>query len=169
MIGHLLANDCRFRNFTLSFWVKSNWPTIRRDRERKRERDKEKALDPMEGVLTETSDLNVVLETITSQKSHSSLKPVEKETTAKDTTKKAVEVPKPIDNNVYKDYNNQTREVFIDRMIEGPLERGKITLSVKDLGIYPRNAMRWWKHYQETGVAYKKSQKNPGQPNSFTP
>jgi hypothetical protein len=23
--GSLLANDCRFRNFTLSFWAKSNW------------------------------------------------------------------------------------------------------------------------------------------------
>jgi hypothetical protein len=25
MIGRLLTNDCRFRNFTLSFWAKSNW------------------------------------------------------------------------------------------------------------------------------------------------
>jgi hypothetical protein len=42
----------------------------------------------MEGVLTEISDPNVVLETITSQKSYLSLKPAEKETTAKDTIKK---------------------------------------------------------------------------------
>ncbi|KAG1470494.1 hypothetical protein G6F56_002655 [Rhizopus delemar] len=55
-------------------------------------------------------------------------------------------------------------------MIEGPMEREKVTLHAKDLGINPRTAMRWWKYYEETGeVAYKKSQRNSGQPNSFTP
>ncbi|KAG0879399.1 hypothetical protein G6F16_000201 [Rhizopus arrhizus] len=55
-------------------------------------------------------------------------------------------------------------------MIEGPTERGKVTLHAKDLGINPRTAMCWWKHYQETGkVAYKKLQRNPGRPNSLTP
>jgi transposase len=55
-------------------------------------------------------------------------------------------------------------------MIEGPTERGKVTLHAKDLGINPRTAMRWWKHYQETGkVVYKKLQRNPGLPNSLTP
>lgn len=50
------------------------------------------------------------------------------------------------------------------------MERGKVILHAKDLGINPRTAMRWWKHYQETGeVAYKKSQRNPGRSNSFTP
>jgi hypothetical protein len=48
----------------------------------------------MEGVLTEISDSSVVLETITSQKSYLSLKPAEKETTAKYSTKKAIEVVK---------------------------------------------------------------------------
>jgi hypothetical protein len=48
----------------------------------------------MEGVLTEISDPNVILETITSQKSYLSLKPAEKETTAKDSTKKAIKVVK---------------------------------------------------------------------------
>ena len=48
----------------------------------------------MEGVLTEISDPNVILETITSQKSYLSLKPAEKETTGKDSTKKAIEVVK---------------------------------------------------------------------------
>ncbi|KAG2230730.1 hypothetical protein INT48_004783 [Thamnidium elegans] len=75
----------------------------------------ERVFDPMEGVLTEVSDPNVVLETITSQKSYLSLKPVEKETPANNTIKKVVELIKPIDNDVYKDYNDQTR----DRMIEG--------------------------------------------------
>src|SRR6478609_5682072 len=101
-------------------------------------KDGERVFDPMEGVLTEVSDPNVVLETITSQKSYLSLKPVEKETPANNTIKKVVELTKPINNGVYKDYNDQTREVFIDRMIEGPMERGKVTLHAKDLRINPR-------------------------------
>ncbi|KAG1137121.1 hypothetical protein G6F37_011468 [Rhizopus arrhizus] len=36
-------------------------------------------------------------------------------------------------------------------MIEGLTERGKVNLHAKDLGINPRTAMCWWKHYQETG------------------
>ncbi|KAG1149536.1 hypothetical protein G6F37_002681 [Rhizopus arrhizus] len=55
-------------------------------------------------------------------------------------------------------------------MIKDPTERGKVALYAKDLGINPRTAMRWWKHYQKTGkVVYKKLQKNPGRPNSLTP
>lgn len=49
----------------------------------------EKVVDLMEGVLTEISDSNVVLKTITSQTSYLSLKPEEKKTTAKYTIKKA--------------------------------------------------------------------------------
>ncbi|KAG0797195.1 hypothetical protein G6F57_000562 [Rhizopus arrhizus] len=41
-------------------------------------------------------------------------------------------------------------------MIEGLTERGKVTLHAKGLGINPRTAMRWWKHYQETGKALKR-------------
>ncbi|KAG0733113.1 hypothetical protein G6F33_013391 [Rhizopus arrhizus] len=55
-------------------------------------------------------------------------------------------------------------------MIEGPTERGKVILHAKNLGINPRTAMRWWKHYQGTGkIVYKKLQRSPGQPNSLTP
>jgi hypothetical protein len=57
-------------------------------------KDGERVFDPMEGILTEISDPNVILETITSQKSYLSLKPAEKETTAKYSTKKAIEVVK---------------------------------------------------------------------------
>jgi hypothetical protein len=46
----------------------------------------------MEGVFPEISDPSVVLETITSQKSYLSLKPAEKETTEKHSTKKAIKV-----------------------------------------------------------------------------
>jgi transposase len=77
---------------------------------------------------------------------------------------------KPIDSGIYKDYNDQTKEVFFDRLIEGPKERGKVTSHAKDLGINPRTAMRWWKHYKEIGkVAYKKSERNFGRPKSLTP
>ena len=48
----------------------------------------------MEGILTKISDPNVILETITSQKSYLSLKPAEKETTVKDSTKKTIEAVK---------------------------------------------------------------------------
>ena len=65
-----------------------------------------RVFDPMEGVLTDISDPSVVLETIASQKSFLILKPAEKENTAKDTTKRAVEVVKSIDNSVYKDYKD---------------------------------------------------------------
>ncbi|KAI7900864.1 uncharacterized protein BX663DRAFT_400975, partial [Cokeromyces recurvatus] len=54
----------------------------------------ERVFDPMGGVLTDISNTSVVLEAITSQKSYLSLKPAEKETTAKYTTKRAVEVVK---------------------------------------------------------------------------
>jgi hypothetical protein len=57
-------------------------------------KDGERVLDPMEGVLTEISDPNVILETITSQKPYLSLKSAEKETTAKDSTKKTIKVVK---------------------------------------------------------------------------
>jgi len=48
----------------------------------------------MEGMLTEISYPNVILESTTSQKSYLYLKPAEKETTTKDSTKKAIEVVK---------------------------------------------------------------------------
>lgn len=59
-----------------------------------------RVFDPIEGVLTEVSDPNEVLETITSQKSYLSVKPAEKETSANNTIKKFVELTKPIANGV---------------------------------------------------------------------
>ena len=54
----------------------------------------ERVFDLMQGMLTEISEPNVVLETITSQKTYLGLKPAEKETTEKYSTKKAIEVVK---------------------------------------------------------------------------
>lgn len=53
-------------------------------------------------------------------------------------------------------------------MIEGPMERRKVTLHAKDPRINPLTAMRWWKHYEIGKVVHKKSQRNPSRPNSFT-
>lgn len=64
--------------------------------------------DLMEDVLPEIGNPNVVLETIPSQKSYLNLKPAKKETAAK----RAVEVAKLIDKIIYKDYNDQAREVY---------------------------------------------------------
>ncbi|KAG2237673.1 hypothetical protein BDF21DRAFT_378190 [Thamnidium elegans] len=79
--------------------------------------------------LAEITHSNVVLETISSQKSYLSLKPAEKGTITKDVTAKTVEMVKLTGSSVYKDYNDQTRELFIDRMIESPMEKGKVTLT----------------------------------------
>ncbi|KAG0747692.1 hypothetical protein G6F16_007295 [Rhizopus arrhizus] len=121
----------------------------------------------MESMLTEISDPNVVLETITSQKSYLSLKPAEKETTAKDSIKKAMEVVK-------KAASTKTTTTKPERYLltecSRVLRKEKVTLHAKDLGINSRTAMRWWKHYQETGkLAYEKWQRNLGLPNSLTP
>lgn len=63
--------------------------------------DGERVFDSMEGVLTEITDSNVVVETITSQKSYLSYKPEEKEMTTKDMTIKTVEVAKPATSTIY--------------------------------------------------------------------
>lgn len=80
-------------------------------------------------MLTEITNSNVVLKTITSQKSYLSLKPAEKGATTKDMAINTIEVVKSVGSNIYKDYNDQTREVFIDRTIESPMGRGKVTLT----------------------------------------
>ncbi|KAG1455734.1 hypothetical protein G6F56_006996 [Rhizopus delemar] len=54
--------------------------------------------------------------------------------------------------------------------MKDPKERGKVNSHAKDLRINPPTAMYWWKHYGEIGkVAYKKSERNFGRPNSLTP
>lgn len=47
----------------------------------------------------------------------------------------------------YNDYNDMTREKFIDRMLESPEEKGRIPRFAKELDIETRTARRWREHY----------------------
>ena len=122
----------------------------------------EKVYDPMEGILTDVSDPNIVLENITSREKYLSAKRPEKsrEPTPIKKQLKHEELRKATS---YKNYNDLTRETFIDRMLEQPVERGAVSRVAKDLNINYRTALRWWHLYNETEeVAYKKSEQNAG-------
>ncbi|KAL0083056.1 hypothetical protein J3Q64DRAFT_1814845 [Phycomyces blakesleeanus] len=109
----------------------------------------------MEDVLTKVSDPNVVLEPITSQRSYLSLKLAERENTTNETIKKTIKMTKIFDSSIYKNY------IYIDRVIEGPKERGTVTLHTENIGINPRTALHVWQHYAEIKeVVYKKKTKN---------
>ncbi|EIE83663.1 hypothetical protein RO3G_08368 [Rhizopus delemar RA 99-880] len=47
------------------------------------------------------------------------------------------------ESSVYKDHNDQTREILINQMIEDPTAREKVILHAKDLGVNSRAVMRW--------------------------
>lgn len=125
-----------------------------------------KVYDPMEGILTEINDPNVILQRVTTgQSTWKELKLPERIAVEK--------IPKIGKNKkskqAYKQYSDRQREDFIDRMIESAQERGLATKFAKELGIEPRVAQRWWKAYKETGEApYKKSISNPGPKSTFT-
>lgn len=91
--------------------------------------------------MTKVNDPNISLKTITSQKflpeTQTSIK---KNHTKK--KKKPVKVAKSLSDGIHKDCSDQAREIFIDRMIKGHMERGKVTSHAKNLGINPRTAMR---------------------------
>lgn len=79
-----------------------------------------KVFDPMEDVLTQITDPNVVLETIATHSSYlEARKSIEEKNVKKsnDVEPKAVMKPK-LKQNMYNDYSDNTREVFIDRMLE---------------------------------------------------
>ena len=58
---------------------------------------------------------------------------------------------------------------IIDRMIEGPVKRGRKAAVARELGVKYTTAKRRWEHYQETGeVPYKKSEKNIERPRTLT-
>ncbi|KAG1399155.1 hypothetical protein G6F60_007902 [Rhizopus arrhizus] len=125
----------------------------------------------MKDVLTQITDPNVVLETIATQSSYlEARKSIEERNVKKidDVEPKAATKPK-LKQNMYNDYSDNTREVFIDRMLEIAEERGRIVRFAKELDVEPRTARRWWKRYQETNeVSYKLSKNNVGRPSSFT-
>jgi hypothetical protein len=95
----------------------------------------------MEGVLTDVSDPNVILEKITSKQNYLSVKHPEK-TVEETLVRRQPKAEKPKSANSYNDYSDFTRETFIDRMLEQPLERGLVTKVAKDLNINYRTALR---------------------------
>jgi transposase len=130
----------------------------------------EKVVDPMEGVLTDIIDPNIVLATITSQAAYLAAKPDDiKDTEMGDGSANKVKLAKAPVNSTYRNYDEHTREKFIDRMIEGPVKRGRKAAIARELGVKYITAKRWWEHYEETGeVPYKKSERNIGRPRTFT-
>ncbi|ORE10748.1 hypothetical protein BCV72DRAFT_220856 [Rhizopus microsporus var. microsporus] len=111
----------------------------------------ERVYDSMEGVLTEITGSNIVLETITSRRSYLANKPAEKDIIVKETKETKNLDDKSAKSAVYNTYTDKQREDFIDKMIEHPEEKGNITKFSKELLINPRTAERWWKTYKKTG------------------
>ncbi|KAI7898844.1 uncharacterized protein BX663DRAFT_232448 [Cokeromyces recurvatus] len=124
----------------------------------------ERVVDPMEDVLTDIIDPNIVLATLTSQAAYLAAKPEDiKVTKMKDVPANKVKLAKSPTNSTYRNYDDRTREKFIERMIKGPVKRGRVSAVARDLGITLTTANRWRKLYQKTDdVPYKKSEKNVG-------
>jgi hypothetical protein len=122
-----------------------------------------KVLDPMEDVLTQITDPNIVLETITLQNSYLETRKSIEEKIVKESNDiklKAV---------TYNKYSNKIRWVFIDRMLESAEEKGRIVKFAKELGIEPRAARRWWERYQKHIKCHINFQKRmPSCTSSFT-
>ncbi|KAG2215202.1 hypothetical protein INT46_001478 [Mucor plumbeus] len=99
----------------------------------------------MEGVLTHVDDPSIVLETITSRQTYLGVKRPEK--FVEQSSVKKQSKPSKLKPSV-KLYNNDSdfaREMFIDRMLENPQERGLVVKVARDLNSNYRTALRWWK------------------------
>ncbi|KAI8093962.1 hypothetical protein BDF21DRAFT_331918 [Thamnidium elegans] len=105
----------------------------------------DKVVDPMEGVLTDITDPNIVLVTITSREAYLATKPKDddKDTEMVDISMIEVKVAKAPVNSTYINYDGHTREKFIDRMIEGPVRRGRVAEVARQFGIAYNTANRW--------------------------
>ncbi|KAG1607144.1 hypothetical protein G6F46_012510 [Rhizopus delemar] len=129
----------------------------------------EKVYDPMEDVLTQIDDPNIVLETITNRETYLSAKRPEKATGEPSVTKPLKSSNLTKSTKSYSIYSDTTRESFIDRMLEQPQERGLVAKVARELNVKYRTALNWWHIYEETeGVPYKNSEKNSGPKSSFT-
>ncbi|KAG1449524.1 hypothetical protein G6F56_008615 [Rhizopus delemar] len=107
--------------------------------------------DPMKDVLTEVIDSNIILETLTNQKTYFDQKPLEKL------------VVDNLTSAIKKENNSLTK------MIECAQEKGAAARVARSMGINVRNAQRWWKQYREDGtMPYKKSSEMKGRPSTFT-
>ncbi|KAI8076661.1 uncharacterized protein B0P05DRAFT_471648, partial [Gilbertella persicaria] len=88
----------------------------------------EKVVDPMEGILTDIIDPSIILTTITSQQAaYLAAKPEDiKYTEMEEGPDNKVKLAKAPVNSTYRNYDDHMREEFIDRMIEGPVKRGRL-------------------------------------------
>ncbi|KAL0080036.1 hypothetical protein F4703DRAFT_1910283 [Phycomyces blakesleeanus] len=84
--------------------------------------------------------------TITSQAAFLTAKHEDKDTEIQDIPVNKIKSAKSTVNSTYRSYDDHTREEFINRMIEGPVKRGRETEK----------------------VPYKKLEKNLGRPSGFT-
>ncbi|KAI9004282.1 hypothetical protein CLU79DRAFT_806797 [Phycomyces nitens] len=109
----------------------------------------------MEDVLTKVNDPNIVLETLTNQKTYLDQKPLEKLVVDKVTNGVKSE-NRTTTVSVYTNYSDKEREQFIDKMIECAQEKGAAARVARSMGINVRNAQRWWKHEMK------------GRPSNFT-
>ncbi|KAG1441614.1 hypothetical protein G6F56_011398 [Rhizopus delemar] len=97
--------------------------------------------DPVEDVLTEVNDPNIVLETLTNQKTYFDQKPLEKLVVDKVTNGVKSE-KRTTTVSVYTNYSDKEREQFIDKMIECAQEKGAAARVARSMGINVRNAQR---------------------------
>lgn len=98
-----------------------------------------KVFDPMEEVLMQVTDPNIVLQTVTSQKTYLSNRKHVSKTVAKASAVNP-KPKKPERKSVYKDYSNKTREIFINRMIEHPEEIRIAARFARELDVNERTA-----------------------------
>ena len=97
----------------------------------------------MEGVLTDITDPNIALATITNRAAYLATNPEDdKDTGMGDVSMNKVKVAKAPVNSTYINYDDHTREKFIDKMIEGPVQRGRVAAVVRQFGIAPSAATR---------------------------
>jgi hypothetical protein len=101
---------------------------------------RDKALDPMKGILTETADLNIVLQMITSRQTCLAFNPANK-IVEKEFAKQPKAVKSPT--SIYNKHNDREKERPIDRMIETPEVKGKIARFAREFDINSRTAERW--------------------------
>ncbi|KAI8094384.1 hypothetical protein BDF21DRAFT_458792 [Thamnidium elegans] len=74
-----------------------------------------------------------VLGTITSHTAYLTAKPEDdKDTEMGDVSINKIKVAKAPVNSTYRNYDDRTREEFIDRMMEGPAKRGRVTAVARE-------------------------------------
>lgn len=93
--------------------------------------NKTKVYDPMEGVLTDVTDSNIVLETITSRYTYLKLKPSDSTNNKKTSVRFVATEPKV----QYNNYDDSLREKCIGVMIESGRQKGIAAKVGKELEV----------------------------------